>query len=78
MPGTRVPVIRQMWDANDALPYWAHARFSGNHLYDLASDPNEDENLAHTRREGDAAEALRAAMKEVDAPPEQFERLGLA
>jgi arylsulfatase A-like enzyme len=78
MPGSRVPVIRQMWDASDALPYWAGRRFSGNHLYDLRDDPGENENLAGAACEIDAAGALRDALKSVDAPAEQFVRLGLS
>jgi len=77
MPGARVPVIRQMWDESDRLPYWALARFSGNHLYDLGEDPDETVNRAGTAGEKDAVDALRSAMKQVDAPPEQFQRLGL-
>ncbi|MGN6514212.1 MAG: sulfatase [Rhizomicrobium sp.] len=77
MPGSTVPVIRQMWDASDALPYWAGRRFSGNHLYDLSEDPSEDENLAGSSRESSAVEALRTALKAVEAPQEQFVRLGL-
>ncbi|HEY4124438.1 MAG TPA: sulfatase-like hydrolase/transferase, partial [Rhizomicrobium sp.] len=78
MPGSSVPVIRQMWDASDALPYWAGRRFSGHHLYDLHDDPKESENLAGTSREAGAIEALRAALKSVNAPAEQFVRLGLS
>lgn len=78
MPGTDVPVIRQMWDVSDNVPYWCRGRFSGNHLYDLGNDPAETENLAGTRAEARMAEALREAMKAVGAPEEQFTRLGLA
>jgi len=78
MPGARVPVIRQMWDESDRLPYWALARFSGNHLYDLEEDPDETVNRAGSAGEKDAMDALRNAMKQVDAPAEQFQRLGLS
>jgi arylsulfatase A-like enzyme len=78
MPGAKVPVIRQMWDESDALPYWAYARFSGNHLFDLANDPEENANLSGSPREAQAAEALRATLKAVEAPEEQFTRLGLS
>jgi hypothetical protein len=78
MPGSAVPVIRQMWDASDALPFWASRRFSGNHLFDLDVDPTENENLAGSPREPDMADALCTAMKAVEAPQEQFDRLGLA
>jgi hypothetical protein len=78
MPGTRVPVIRQTWDESDPLPFWALARFSGNHLFDLEEDPDENANLAGSPREQTAIDALRSALKAVEAPAEQFARLGLA
>ena len=77
MPGSNVPVIRQMWDASDHVPFWAYARFSGNHLYDLGNDPDENQNLAGLPREANAVEALRSALQSVEAPAEQFQRLGL-
>ncbi len=77
MPGSKVPVIRQRFEASDRLPFWAYGKFSGSHLYDLEDDPAEERNLAGTRAESDAADALRAALLEVEAPPEQLERLGL-
>jgi arylsulfatase A-like enzyme len=79
MPGTRIPVIRQRFEAKDLLPFWAYGRFRGSQLFDLENDPDEDRNLADGgARERDAADALRAALREVEAPPEQLERLGLA
>ena len=78
MPGTRVPVIRQPLQGGDALPYWAYGNFSGNHLYDLHSDPLEDENLKGTPLEKELAERLREALREIDAPDDQLARLGLA
>ncbi len=60
------------------VPYWAAARFSGNHLYDLTQDPGEENNLAGSGLEKDMAALLREALKSVDAPEEQFARLGLA
>ena len=77
MPGSTVPVIRQPFGARDRLPYWAMGKFSGNHLYDLANDPAEDRNLAATADERDAAEQLRAALVEMEAPRDQLTRLGL-
>ncbi|MBV9332299.1 MAG: sulfatase-like hydrolase/transferase [Alphaproteobacteria bacterium] len=77
MPGSRVPVIRQLWDESDPLPFWAYARFSGNHLYDLSSDPAEEQNLAGSSKEATAIDALRSAMRSIEAPAEQFSRLGL-
>ena len=77
MPGARIPVIRQPFRAGDLLPFWAMGKFSGNHLYRLSNDPNE-ENLAGSAEEKRSAEKLRAALIEMEAPKEQFERLALA
>jgi arylsulfatase A-like enzyme len=78
MPGSNVPVIRQPFREGDMLPYWAMGQFDGNHLYDVARDPEENENLAETQQEKVAADLLHDALKEVEAPSEQFVRLGLA
>jgi arylsulfatase A-like enzyme len=77
MPGSRVPVIRQPYQPGDLLPYWARGGFSGNHLFDLANDPTEDENRAGERLEDDYADLLRQALQAVDSPDDQFIRLGL-
>jgi arylsulfatase A-like enzyme len=77
MPGSSVPVLRQPFRAGDMLPLWAWGEFSGNDLYDLADDPDEERNLAGTAAERDAADALRAALEAVEAPRDQFVRLGL-
>jgi arylsulfatase A-like enzyme len=77
MPGSKVPVIRQPFRQGDLLPFWALGPFSGNHLYDLHNDPDEAENRAGERAEREAADRLRAALQEVDAPDDQFVRLGL-
>lgn len=78
MPGSTVPVIRQPFQAGDMLPYWAGRKFSGDHLYDLsipADAPAGDPASPAIARYRDL---LRHALEDVDAPPEQFERLGLA
>ncbi len=77
MPGSGVPVLRQIWEAGDAVPYWAASRFRGNHLYDLAADPGEEINLAGGAEETAAAGRLAAGLRAVEAPAAQFERLGL-
>jgi hypothetical protein len=46
-------------------------------LFDLTDDPNETENLVGTRKEADMLELLHQALKTVEAPDEQFLRLGL-
>jgi hypothetical protein len=78
MPGTKVPVIRQPFREGDLLPFWAYGRFSGNHLYDLKNDPAEDQNRSGEAREAESADRLREALKEIEAPDDQFARLGLA
>ncbi len=78
MPGSSVPVIYQPFAAGDALPFWAWGAFDGNHLYDLRDDPGEQRNQVGGAAERAAAEAPRAALQTVEAPPEQLARLGLA
>jgi hypothetical protein len=77
MPGSKVPVIRQPFVDGDMLPYWAAGHFDGNHLYDLSNDPEEDENLAGSKHEKTAKDLLHDALKDVEAPSDQFERLAL-
>ncbi len=77
MPGSDVPVIHQTWSEGDRVPFWAYAQFSGNHLYDTRDDPGETRNLAGSALEAECAARLRAALKAVEAPAEQFTRLGL-
>ena len=77
MPGSAVPVIKQVWDASDAVPFWAWAKFEGHALFDTTSDPAENENRVGGTDEARMAEMLRVALKEVEAPAEQFVRLGL-
>jgi hypothetical protein len=77
MPGSAVPVIKQVWDASDAVPFWAWARFEGHHLFDTANDPAENENRIGSADEARMAEMLRVALNDVEAPAEQFARLGL-
>ncbi len=78
MPGSKVPVIRQPFVKGDNVPFWALTRFTGNHLYDLVSDPVEDENRAGEASEKEIADKLRQALQHVEAPSDQFERLGMA
>ena len=55
----------------------AASRFRGNHRYDLAADPGEETNLAGGAEETAAAARLAEALRAVEAPAAQFERLGL-
>jgi arylsulfatase A-like enzyme len=79
MPGSSVPVIRQPFEPGDLLPFWGAQTRPGDHvLFDLEQDPGEDHNLAGSARERQAIDLLRAALEAVEAPREQFERLGIA
>lgn len=84
MPGSSIPVIRQPFGIGDPLPFWAMGKFTGNHLYALGEDPSEDENRSangsgpESPLEREMIEFLRHAFDEVEAPDDQYERLGLA
>jgi arylsulfatase A-like enzyme len=79
MPGTRVPVIRQPFQPGDLLPFWAgNAKLDQHELYDLDNDPHEGENRRGEPLEKQMIDLLRAALEDVEAPAEQFERLGVA
>ncbi len=70
-PGSGVPVIRQPFDPSDDLPFWARGNFRGDVCYDRFGtdvEPNAPKEMA---------ELLREALRAVDAPAEQFTRLGL-
>jgi hypothetical protein len=71
-----VPVIRQPFLASDFLPFWAYTEFVGSLAYDLAVDPAEDENRAGDALGRRLAGLLHDALVEVDAPDDQFVRLG--
>jgi len=78
MPGSEVPVIRQPFQPGDLLPYWCLSPRVGDHqCYDYVGDPEEKENRVGTSDEKDLIELLRVALRDVEAPVEQLERLGL-
>jgi hypothetical protein len=82
MPGTDVPVIRQPFAPGDRLPFWASGRaVDRHHLYDLAEDPGEDDDRAGTpagaKLEAEMLDLLRTALDDLDAPDDQYHRLGL-
>jgi hypothetical protein len=79
MPGSQIPVIRQPYEAGDPTPFWAGgARTVGqHHLYDLTVDPDEAENRVGEAAEAEMIDLLRTALAAVDAPAEQFARLGI-
>jgi hypothetical protein len=79
MPGSEVPVIRQPFAPGDKLPFWAMGPAIGDHhCYHYANDPQEEDNRLGSSDEKDLCELLRVAMRAVEAPDEQFERLGIA
>jgi arylsulfatase A-like enzyme len=78
MPGSDIPVIRQPFETGDRLPLFANpAAVGDHHLYDLRVDPAEAENRIGEAAEGEMIELLRTALAAVEAPAEQFARLGL-
>ena len=77
-PGSTIPVITQRLEKQDLVPYWARVTFRGNHLYQWREDPGEGVNRVGSSDEGSLVEMLEAALAEVQAPPEQAERLGLS
>jgi arylsulfatase A-like enzyme len=79
MPGSEIPVIRQRFLPGDLLPYWcARPRIGEHHLYDIDLDPEEDENRLDGADEKDMLDLLHTALTDVEAPEEQFQRLGIS
>ena len=77
MPGANIPVIRQTFQPGDLLPYWVHPRVDEHHLYNIDIDPSEEENRLGKQDEKDMLELLSEGLRAVNAPGEQFQRLGL-
>ena len=78
MPGSEVPVIRQPFHPGDALPFWVNGGNVGqHHLYDLDVDPDERENRVGESMQRTMDELLRTALRDLEAPAEQLQRLGL-
>ena len=79
MPESDIPVIKQPFEQGDLLPFWSVQPAVGEHyLYDIRADPGELENQLGSPEEARMLELLRVALLDVQAPPEQFQRLGLA
>ena len=78
MPNSKIPVIRQPFEQGDLLPFWAmNPAIDDHHLYRIVDDPSEQENRVGEDLEKRMIELLRTALQEVDAPKEQFARLGI-
>ena len=56
---------------------WMNPHDFGTMLFDLQTDPNEERPIRDAKAEARMIEHLVRLMRENDAPPEQFERLGL-
>jgi len=79
MPGSEIPVIRQPFQPGDMLPYWCAGQRSDWHcLYDVREDPDELNDLLGGQTEKDMLDLLQSALKEIEAPAEQFSRLGIS
>lgn len=79
MPGSEIPVIRQPFREGDLLPFWSVSPVvDDHHLYDLDADPGEEHNRLGDPAETMMIEMLQQALRDVSAPDEQFERLGIA
>ena len=80
MPGSNVPVIRQPFEEGDAAPYWAQSAISSTGedlVFNVVNDPSEQEDRSHSAAHERLSELLRDALTEIDAPSDQFTRLGL-
>ena len=73
-PGSDVPVIRQPFDPSDDIPFWAMGGFGGDVLYDHFGD---DDGASTAKIAAEMTDLLVEAMRAIDAPAEQLERLGL-
>ncbi len=79
MPGSEVPVIRQPYEPGDTLPLWVAVNACNNRhfLFDLDVDPSEQENRSSESSAAEMVDLLHTALNDVDAPDEQYARLGL-
>ena len=80
MPGSNVPVIRQPFEEGDAVPYWAQSASSSTGedlVFNVVDDPFEQEDRSQSSSHERLSALLRDALAEVDAPSDQFTRLGL-
>ena len=78
MPGSDIPVIRQPFQEGDLLPFWSmDPQIDDHHLYCIQDDPMEENNMLGSALEKQMSDLLHHALTEVEAPAEQFARLGL-
>ncbi len=78
MPGTGVPVIRQPFEAGDALPFWALGTPSETLLFDTDLDPGETEDRRGGPEEAALRDALAEELRRIEAPEDLLARVGVA
>ena len=80
MPGSDVPVIRQPFGRGDPLPFWAIRARRPTSTCSTTSTATRSRptNLAGSPVEDEMDDLLRAALDEIEAPADQFDRLALA
>ena len=74
MPHVNMPVGRLLFPREDIERPLAE---TGDLLYNIDSDPGQENNLAGSAEESKYEELLRQALQATGAPAEQFERVGL-
>jgi arylsulfatase A-like enzyme len=77
MPGTDVPCIRQPLDEGRGGPFGAMKLPTEHRLYDLDDEGEVDDIHGSHVREDHYVELLRHAFDELEAPDDQYARLGL-
>ena len=77
MPGTDVPCIRQPLDEGRGGPFGAMKLPAEHRLYDLDDEGEVDDIHGSHVREDHYVELLRHAFDELEAPDDQYARLGL-
>jgi arylsulfatase A-like enzyme len=79
MPGTEVPVICQPFEPGDALPFWAGFTPPGDtHLFDTVEDPGEEVDRTGGPAERGLLDALASELRDIGAPGDLLERIGVA
>ncbi len=79
MPGSSVPVIRQPFGPDDVVPFWAQSPTTSapDLMFNVVEDPTESSDLSSTSAYGQLVNLLGDALRELDAPDDQLDRLRL-
>ena len=72
-------MIRQPFDPSDSIPFWAGGGFLGDVLYDRseADATGVLRDRSGTAEAKEMADLLVEALRTIEAPDEQLQRLGL-